>query len=291
MPWLQLHLTVEREQAAAAEQLLEGLGACSVTMSDGEDHPLFEPDPGEVRLWPHTQVSGLFSDDHPPERLQQQALQALAGVVSSVHLERLEDQQWERVWLAHFHPMRFGQRLWICPSGSRIEAADAVVVDLDPGLAFGTGTHPTTALCLEWLDHHPQQGQRVIDFGCGSGILAIAACKLGASQVIAIDHDPQALAATRDNGARNRVSERLWITTSDCLPVEPVALLIANILSEVLIEWAERLTAQVASGGSILLSGILEAQWPTVAAAYRPHFTLEPPRIKEGWVLLTGVRR
>jgi ribosomal protein L11 methyltransferase len=290
--WLQLHIVTRREQAFLAELLLEGLEAVSITQADAEDHPVLEPDPGQIELWPFTRTTGLFAGDSDAGALREAAEQRLdPGVIRELSIEPLADQVWERAWLEHFHPMRFGERLWIRPSGSQINEPDSIIIDLDPGLAFGTGTHPTTALCLRWLDGHPPKGQQVMDYGCGSGILAIAALKLGASQAIAIDHDPQALEATRDNGRNNGVDSALTLlhTKEDC--VAQVELVMANILSHILISLEERLAAHLPSGGQIILSGILESQADSVSERFSRHFTIDPPETLDGWVLLHGVKK
>ncbi len=183
-------------------------------------------------------------------------------------LEWLDDRDWERAWMDHFHPMRFGRRLWICPTGGEVTQTDAVIVDLDPGLAFGTGTHPTTALCLEWLDGHDLHGRTVIDFGCGSGVLAIAALKLGAARAIAVDHDPQAVLATRDNAARNGVADRIEVLHSDDFQAGQADLVMANILANILIDLAPTIAGLVAPGGDLVMSGILRDQADAVAQAY-----------------------
>ncbi len=288
MHWFQLHLVLEKRQAAEAEALLEELGALSVTLSDAEDQPMLEPAPGETPVWERTRVTGLF----PATADLQELRRRLAGrFPAEVKLERLDDRPWERAWLDHFRPMRFGRRLWIAPSGSTVTRKDAVVVELDPGLAFGTGTHPTTALCLEWLDGASLQGRCVVDYGCGSGILGIAALKLGAARVIAVDHDPQALLATRDNARRNGVFERLEaVAAGDPLP-SGCDLVLANILANVLVELAPLLGALLPPGGELVLSGILHEQAETVAAAYSPTFSFAPPVRSSGWARLDGVKR
>jgi len=286
--WLQLHLTVDKARAAEAEALMEGAGALSVTLTDAEDEPMLEPPPGETPVWTRTRVTGLFPGDTGTAALRRRLESALGA---EVVCEPLEDQPWERAWLDHFRPMRFGDRLWICPSGQEVEAEEAVVVELDPGLAFGTGTHPTTALCLQWLDGADLEGRRVVDYGCGSGILGIAALKLGAAEVVAVDHDPQALAATRENARRNGVAERLRTLA----PGEPLPggadLLLANILANVLVELAPILVPALPAGGELVLSGILEEQAGEVARAYAPRFEFAPWSSLEGWVRLDGVKR
>ncbi len=289
MSWIQAHLTVARDAAAAAEAGFERLGALSITLADADDDPMLEPPPGATPLWRRTRVTGLFPADRDPQALARHIRETLPA--GELAIERLEDRPWARAWLDHFRPMRFGHRLWIQPGNAeRPTAKDAVVVELDPGLAFGTGTHPTTALCLEWLDGADLQGRRVIDYGCGSGILGIAALRLGAAEVTAVDHDPQALRATRDNAARNGVSERLRTHLPEDATPPAAELVVANILANVLESLAPRLSGLVATGGDLVLSGILEDQAPAVQAAYAA-FDFHPPRMREGWALLHGTRR
>jgi ribosomal protein L11 methyltransferase len=289
--WLQFHLTVDKSQADLAALMFEKLGAVAVTLGDAGDEPMFEPAPGELPLWQATRVTGLFSGDSDVDALRGAFNQALSADVSrNLRLERLDDQDWERAWLDSFRPMRFGKRLWICPGGQAVDQADAIVVDLDPGLAFGTGTHPTTALCLEWLDGESLAGKQVIDFGCGSGILAIAALKLGAAGVVAIDHDPQALVATRDNAARNGVAERIVVHHSSAPPPAAADIVIANILANVLVELNDLLGGRVKPGGRLVMSGILKGQADDVIRAYANRFAFQPRRQREDWVLLDGQR-
>lgn len=289
MPWLQIHLTVDKSQAPLIELLFENLGAEAVSLGDAGDEPMLEPGPGETPLWQATRVTGLFAGDSDPDALRSAIDQALSTDTSrSLTLERLADRDWERAWLDQFQPMRFGRRLWICPSGHQVDAPDAVVVDLDPGLAFGTGTHPTTALCLGWLDAFDLHGKTVIDFGCGSGVLAIAALKLGAAQAIAVDHDPQAVIATRDNAIRNGVADRLEVLHSDDFGSPQADLVLANILANVLIELAPQIGALVAPGGRLALSGILAEQADEVARAYAGAIDFGEPRLYDGWALLQG---
>jgi len=291
MPWIQAHLTTGKQQAPLIELLFKNLGALSTTLVDAEDEPLLEPAPGELPIWQQTRVSGLFEGSIDSDDLRQRINQALnRDVTRTLQLEVLQDQAWERAWLDNFHAMRFGQRLWICPDGKRPQQDDAVIIELDPGLAFGTGTHPTTALCLEWLDRHPPRELRVLDFGSGSGVLSLAALKLGAERVYATDHDPQAMQASADNAARNHVSDRLELCPGDRLPEQPVDLLMANILAGTLIELQPLLTRLVRPGGRLILSGILQEQAARVAEAYSGPFRVAPPLQREEWVLLEAVR-
>ena len=253
MPWQQLTLEAGDLDPDVLSVFFEEKGALSVTLADAADQPIFEPDPGTTPLWSATRVTALFPEDADLQAIRQ----ALAGRFGAALTERvveetLTDQDWERAWLDRFQPMRFGEHLWICPAGQRPPADDdQVLIDLDPGLAFGTGTHPTTALCLAWLDRHPPSGQQVLDFGCGSGILAIAALKLGAAQVWGVDIDQQALWASRENAARNLVADKLTTALPDELPEQTYDLLLANILANPLIELAPRLACLVKPGGQL----------------------------------------
>jgi len=291
MPWLQLSLTSSEEKAALIELLFEDLGALSVTLIDAKDQPLLEPGPGETPLWRHTRVTALFQEDAEIAKLEE-ALRAHvdAATFATLEQERIEDQDWERAWMDAFRPMHYGHHLWVCPAGQRPDDPQALIVELDPGLAFGSGTHPTTALCLEWLAAHDLKDQTLIDYGCGSGILGIVALRLGAKQVIAVDHDPQALEATDANARKNAVQERLQIFSPGDMPEVQSDLLVANILAGILEELEPTLAERVRPQGTVLLSGILTEQANEVIEAYRPHFTMQPPIEKEGWVRLEGIR-
>lgn len=292
MSWLQLSLDVTKPQVPLLELLFDRLGALSVTLADAADQPLLEPAPGEEMIWRHTRVIGLFEGTTPIDELRTALNLALdRDITRKLRIETLEDRVWERVWLEHFRPMRFGRRLWICPAGQPPPATDAVIVELDPGLAFGTGTHPTTALCLEWLEGQDLTGMTLLDYGCGSGILAIAALRLGAASAVAVDHDPQALQATRDNAHKNQVLERLTTYLPTDTPTLPQKLLVANILAGPLIELAPRLCGLLQPGGKFALSGILAEQAAEVEAAYAPCAEMEPRQQREEWVLLQGRKR
>jgi ribosomal protein L11 methyltransferase len=263
-----------------------------VSFEDAADQPLFEPDPGTTPLWSATRITALFEATADLSALKQRLASTFgATLVERLHEDTLQDQDWERVWLDQFHPMQFGRRLWVCPAGQRPDCdKDAVLIDLDPGLAFGTGTHATTALCLQWLDGHPPDNQRVLDYGCGSGILAIAALKLGAAAVWGVDIDEQALWASRENAARNGVDAGLMTGLPEALPDQRFDLLLANILANPLIELAPRLAGLVRAGGDLVLSGILAEQAETVRAAYECWFSLSDAVERGGWVRLHGVR-
>ena len=265
-------------------------GALSVTCQDAADEPILEPGLGEHPVWSATSVVALFPDDCDTGRISQRLREALQDAGIEPRIQRLEDRDWSSTWRETFHAMQFGERLWVVPGGEQAPAADAVTIDLDPGLAFGTGTHTTTALCLEWLDTHPPFGGEVIDYGCGSGILAIAAGKLGARHVRAVDIDPQALQATRDNAARNGMEERVEAVFPDALDLRPACLVIANILANPLIELADMLASHVSQAGHLVLTGILKEQAADVMTAYRQWFEFCDPVEREGWVLLEGVK-
>jgi ribosomal protein L11 methyltransferase len=292
MPWLQLSLTAEKDLAPAVQTLFENLGALSVSYGDAEKEQFLESAPDETRLWSHTRITALFDIAVDPNLLQAAVSNAISReAFHNLEFQTLEDRVWERTWLNDFHPMRFGRRLWICPAGRRPDKANAVIVDLDPGLAFGTGTHPTTALCLRWLDGIALTGKRVLDYGCGSGILAIAAALLGADSVAAVDCDTQALEATRDNAAKNAVQDRIVTLLPEQAPQEAFDVVLANILAGTLIELAPQLRTRVSTDGLLALSGILVEQAKSVASKYGEWADLNPPMISEEWVLLHGSKR
>jgi ribosomal protein L11 methyltransferase len=291
MAWLQVRLSTGPERAPLIEAALASAGALAVTLDDAGDDPQLEPPPGALPLWGMVRVTALFPDEAGVrERVEVLADQLAAALTVAPVIERLEDRPWERAWLADFRPTRFGTRLWVCPRAQAPEDARAVVVELDPGLAFGTGHHATTALCLEWLDGAELTGRTLIDYGCGSGILAIAALRLGAEGALAVDHDPQALEATRENAAANGVADRLLVCAPADLMNAPAEILVANILAAPLIELAPRFARLVRHGGQIALSGLLADQIDAVSAAYQADFALDPPREREDWILLSGRR-
>ena len=291
MPWQNLILTTAREQVEAIEARLLTAGALSVTVGDAGDVPVLEPAPGETPLWPENTLTALFPQDAELAPLGA-ALATEFELAATPRIEAVEDQDWERAWMDDFRPMRFGQRLWICPSWQEPPEADAVNLILDPGLAFGTGTHPTTALCLEWLDANPPTGALVLDYGCGSGILSLAALKLGARHAWGVDIDPQALTATRTNAERNGIATgNLYAVDPQELPPLEAGLVIANILSGPLVELAPLLCAHLKPGGHLVLSGILAEQADTVREAYAACIERwEADAIRDGWVRLTGQR-
>jgi ribosomal protein L11 methyltransferase len=275
----------------AAEESCFGMGAASVTFVDAHDDPVLEPLPGEFRLWPTTRMRALFAADvDEPQGLARCLSEALKIPTASIQVERIEDRVWEREWLRDFHAMRFGRRLWICPHHEQVTDPDAVVVHMDPGLAFGTGTHPSTALCLEWLDTHLVAGQSCIDFGCGSGILAVAAAKLGARQAHCFDIDPQALTATRENAAANELQSRVTICETAAALPGGVDVLVANILSGPLCELAPTFGSLVRPGGVVVLAGLLEAEVADVTRAYDAWFDIHLFENRDGWAGLSGKR-
>ncbi|MGX2029711.1 MULTISPECIES: 50S ribosomal protein L11 methyltransferase [Methylocaldum] len=288
--WRQLAITVDESLAEPVSDLLSNLGAVSVSFEDAGDQPLFEPRPGETPVWRQTKVIGLFDADANTNRIRNSVANQFGERVLQYQLEDLEDRVWERAWLDHFQPMRFGQRLWICPTGFEPPEPVAVNVVLDPGLAFGTGTHPTTALCLEWLDGQDLAGKTVIDYGCGSGVLAVAALKLGAAKAYGVDIDPQALTASDENARKNGVEDRLALGYPRELAAVRADVLVANILATPLIELAAEISEKVRPGGSLALSGILATQVENVRAAYASQFDFSPPVVREEWALLTGAK-
>lgn len=292
MPWLQVRLAITPEQAETYEDALLGVGAVSVTFMDAEDQPIFEPDLGTTPLWSHTHLLALFEADVDPANLVAHLELLTGGPLPEHQIERIEDQDWERSWMDNFQPMRFGRRLWIVPSWHAAPEPDAVNLLLDPGLAFGTGTHPTTALCLEWLDGQDLTGRQLLDFGCGSGILAIAALLLGAERAVGTDIDPQALEASRDNAERNGIAPaRFPLYLPEALPTEQADVVVANILAGPLVSLAPQITRLVRPGGLLALSGVLAEQADEVRAAYQDAFELDPTAEKDGWVRISGRRR
>jgi len=291
MPWLQFSLDVPGDQSEAVSAVFDDAGALSVTILDAADEPLLEPLPGETPLWKSSRIVALFEPGTDPQPLQQTLRDLLAMHALQLQVEQLDDRDWSTTWRDSFGAMCFGRRLWVCPVGEDSGQPDAVVVHLDPGLAFGTGTHATTALCLKWLDAHPPAGKSVIDYGCGSGILAIAAHKLGADSVVAVDIDPQALQATRENARRNQITARLSVMFPQDLDAGPVDVVLANILANPLIEHAVALAGVVKQGGYIVLTGILSEQAAAVMAAYSQWFDFSAPVHREEWILLAARRK
>ena len=295
MPWIQLKIPADPDSADQLEDVLMGMGADAVSMEDAADQPLYEPDHGTTPLWSQTTVTGLFQSSYDIAELcsnirdawHQQTQQSLADIDVTL----VEDKDWARAWMDDFHPLRFGERLWIVPSWHDAPDPDAANLLLDPGLAFGTGTHDTTALCLQWLDGADVQGKQVIDYGCGSGILGLAALLLGADHVMGVDTDPQALEASRENARRNEVDEsRLSLYLPKDEPDALADITLANILAQPLIGLAPHLAAKTRPGGDIVLSGILNHQARDVMTAYEPWFIMDEPEQQGEWIRLTGRR-
>lgn len=288
--WIQLMLSASASNSEKLGDTLSELGALAVTFQDSGDEPIYEPLPGEQRFWSQTHVIGLFPGDSDIDGLVSALQQRLdSDSMPECRIQRLAERDWERVWLDHFRPMQFGQRLWVCPTNTAPPDPDAINLLLDPGLAFGTGTHPTTALCLEALAMIAVSGKRVLDYGCGSGILGIAAALLGAAGVQAIDIDHQALLATRENAQRNAVADRVETgLPAELSPDQHYDVLLANILSGPLIALAPDLARRVTGNGSLILSGILANQADEVIRHYESWFHFEPRRQRQEWVCLLG---
>lgn len=289
MEWRQFVISLESIEPALLEEVLLRHGAQSVTLSDAGNDPVLEPLPGSTPLWSDTRLTALFTADADFESLRTDLEQTLAiDVLPDNHVEALADCAWERQWLKDFGPMRFGERLWVSPEGFTIDADDAVVVRLDPGLAFGTGTHATTALCLEWLDKIDIADKTLLDFGCGSGILAIAALKLGAKSVTAVDIDLQAITATRQNALSNEVDDRLETTMQIDQLDDQFDFVVANILAGTLVDHATFVCDRLKSGGRLALSGILADQVADVSAAYRHCIEFAAAEFRDNWARLSG---
>ena len=293
MPWIQLRLNANEETAEKISDWLMACGSQAVTFIDAKDTPIYEPLPGdEVLYWTNTIVMGLFDANHDMDKAISY-LQSIHpdGKSMQFKLEQLEDKDWVREWMDNFHPMKFGERLWICPSWRDVPEPEAVNVMLDPGLAFGTGTHPTTALCLTWLDGLDLRNKTVVDFGCGSGILSLAALKLGAKEVIGIDIDPQALDASLENAKRNGVEDRLSLYLPKDQPSIKADVVVANILAGPLKALAPTIIEFVADNGMLALSGVLENQAPELQKIYGQWCQMDPIAVQEEWVRLSGVMR
>ncbi|MCY4263792.1 MAG: 50S ribosomal protein L11 methyltransferase [Gammaproteobacteria bacterium] len=295
--WQQIQIQTSAQDSATLEQLLLEHGALSISLLDSKDYPIFQRSPGATDLWPLVTLLGLFDLSIDLSGLMEVLrLQASVGNADSLVIELIEEQHWERSWMQDFEAMQFGDNLWICPSWQIPPDPTAVNLMLDPGLAFGSGSHATTALCLRWLAQHAKnqeiQGREVIDFGCGSGVLGIAAALLGARRVHSVDHDPQALTATVNNSQRNHLgSDQLTAYKPDILPPIQVDLILANILAEPLLKLAEQFASQIKAGGLLVLSGILQDQSYTLVSTYSQWFVMEPPVLEEEWVRLVGVRK
>ncbi|HET9474933.1 MAG TPA: 50S ribosomal protein L11 methyltransferase [Steroidobacteraceae bacterium] len=291
MPQIALTLNLDGLDAERVEEACFEFGALAVSYTDQRDDPILEPAPGEFRLWPHSRLQALFPFDCKPQEIVAGLAHVLRLEPQRITVETLVDKVWEREWLRDFHPMCFGRRLWVAPHHSHVHTQGAVIVRLDPGLAFGTGTHATTAMCLAWLDENAREGQMAIDYGCGSGVLAVAAARLGARVAYAYDIDPQALTATRDNAAANQVTDRVRVVASDDALPAGADILMANILCGPLCDLAPRFAALAAPGGKIVLAGLLATQADEVTRAHTPWFDISPFATRDGWTALAGIRR
>ena len=291
MEWRQFVMNLESIEPDQLEEVLLRHGAQSLTLSDAGDDPVLEPAPGTAPLWSTTRMTALFAANVDFERLRTDLMQTLAiDTLPRNRVEALTDRDWEREWLKDFMPMRFGQRLWVSPDGFVVDADDAVVVRLDAGLAFGTGTHATTALCLQWLDKTEIAGKTLLDFGCGSGILAIAGLKLGAKSVTAVDIDPQAITATRQNALNNEVDNRLVTTLQIDQLDDQFDIVIANIQAGTLVDHAGFVCDRLRPGGRLALSGILAEQVVDVTAAYQHCVEFAAAEYRDNWARLSGTR-
>lgn len=287
MNWVNVTAAGRRDELENLESWFWDNGAVSVTVEDGKDNPIFEPPPGEHPLWEEVLVTGLFEDSLDSNGIEQ-ALES-AGFHFRGAVE-LEDRPWEREWLTRFQPMQFGQRLWVCPTGYELEPENKTIIHLDPGLAFGTGTHETTRLCLEYLDGLPLAGRTVLDYGCGSGILAIAAGLLGARSLVGVDNDRQALIATQENAQRNGVHIQTLLPPEDDQALETADVVLANILAQPLVDLSARLAGYCNPGGVLILSGIMSSQADWVKSAYQAHLSLVDENELDGWVRLVYAR-
>jgi len=300
MNWLRAHIDLQRIDLSPIEQALIELGAVAIELSDAADDPILEPAPGTTPLWPTLRISALFDDAIDETVIRLTVAGAIqAETMPKMCFEPVAEQDWIENWQQALQPMRFGQNLWICPTGTTCPEAGGTVIELDPGLAFGTGSHPTTALCLDWLaSSSPSHcGDSVLDYGCGSGILSIAALALGADRVLGVDLDEQALRATTENAVRNHVADRLEIARPEAAHCDQendrnggrkFDRIVANILSGTLIELTTELRGFCCTGTRIALSGILTGQTKSVMAAYRPWVEFAAPIERDGWALLSG---
>lgn len=291
MPWLQLIINTPRKYANSLEDAVLAAGAVSVTLQDNADEPILEPALGETPLWTETRLSALFDAEIDTASAMATVQSRFGNSLPDNRWEQLEDKDWEREWMLNYHPIRCGENLWICPSWQEPPEPEAVNLMLDPGLAFGTGTHPTTFLCLQWIEQQNMDSKQLIDYGCGSGILGIASLLLGAKQVVGVDIDPQALLTTAENAKRNHLSaDSMPVFLPGEHPPEPADIMLANILAGPLAELAPKLNALTKLGGRLCLSGILTTQAETVMAAYDEWFTFDPIAQQEEWVRLTATK-
>lgn len=292
MPWLQLRINTERERVPKVEDTLMALGALSVTLEDNADEPIFEPELGETPLWTETRVTALFEADIDTQNILEVFLAHSKESKSACQWQLVEDKDWQREWMEHFHPIQCAENFWICPSWTPVPNPNAINLMLDPGLAFGTGTHPTTFMCLEWIARTNFAGKTVVDYGCGSGILGIGALLHQATNVVGVDIDPQALVATRENIERNHLNpDKFPVVFPDKCPANPADIVLANILAGPLVELAPILIALVKPGGKICLSGIIEPQKEAIINAYADDIQIDGIHQQEEWLCITGTRK
>ncbi|MDD2658842.1 MAG: 50S ribosomal protein L11 methyltransferase [Methylococcales bacterium] len=292
MAWHQISVITNENTAPRLADFFSNLGAVSVTYMDAEDEPVYEPAIGETKIWSNTQVIALFELDADPELIKTRVLDKFKQDDLQCWLhEEVADQEWERAWMDYYKPMKFAGRLWVCPTGQEQVEPGTVCLTLDPGLAFGTGTHPTTALCLEWLASHDLTGKTVIDYGCGSGILAVAAILLGAKVAHAVDIDPQAITATQSNALKNNVQDKINCYLPEQFALFQADIILANILAKPLIDMSEQICALVVPDGQLVLSGILQEQAGSVINAYQRYISFNPLAQQEDWIRLDGVKR
>jgi ribosomal protein L11 methyltransferase len=292
MAWHQISVITNEDLAPRLADLFDNLGAVSVTYMDAEDEPVYEPAIGETKIWSNTEVIALYELDAEPTLIKTRVYdQFKAEQLHHWRHEQIADQEWERAWMEFYKPMKFGDSLWVCPTDQERYEPGTVCLTLDPGLAFGTGTHPTTALCLGWLASHDLTGKTVIDYGCGSGILAVAAVLLGAKRAHAVDIDPQAITATQSNALKNKVTDKITCYLPEQFAPFQADIVLANILAKPLIEMAEPISSLLAPGGQLVLSGILHEQAESVMNAYRQYLTFSTPILQEDWIRLDGIKR
>ncbi len=292
MHWLQLRINTQRENAPAVENSLLDNGALSITLEDNADEAIFEPGLGETPLWSQTRVTGLFDAAIDTTATLDNIMKECAALNLSGRWHILEDKDWQREWMKHLQPIQCGQRLWVCPSWVEPPDPNAINLMLDPGLAFGTGTHPTTFLCLQWLARTPLEGMAVVDYGCGSGILGIAAILLGAHTVVGVDIDPQAIVASRQNVTRNQLETADFsVYLPHNIPDIAADIVLANILAAPLVELADTLIRLLEPGGKICLSGILASQKQAIVDAYRHRINIESITAMDGWLCISGAKQ
>ena len=292
MAWHQISVITNENTAPQLADFFSNLGAVSVTYMDAEDEPVYEPAIGETKIWSNTQVIALFELEADPELIKNLVFEQFKQEGLQCWLyEAVADQEWERAWMEYYKPMKFADKLWVCPTDQEQLEPGTVCLTLDPGLAFGTGTHPTTALCLEWLASHDLAGKTVIDYGCGSGILAVAAVLLGAKIAHAVDIDPQAITATQSNALKNKVQDKINSYLPEQFVPFQADIILANILALPLINMSEQISGLVVSGGQLVLSGILHEQAESVISAYEKNIAFTPLVQQEDWIRLDGIKR